>query len=50
MMGRPQQTALSIMIEWHGLADTVETLASETKIFSKLFFPHDSHSCRVQKS
>ena len=37
MMGRPQQKALSIMIEWHGLADTVETLASETKdIFQNL--------------
>ena len=37
MMGRPQQKALSIMIEWHGLADTVETLASETKnIFQTL--------------
>ena len=37
MMGRPQQKALSIMIKWHGLADTVETLASETKdIFQTL--------------
>ena len=25
MMGRPQHMALSIMIEWHGLDDTVET-------------------------
>ena len=31
MMGRPQHNALSIMIEWHGLDDTVETLADETK-------------------
>jgi len=30
MMGRPQQVSLSIMIEWHGLADTIETLAAET--------------------
>lgn len=30
MMGRPQQVSLAIMIEWHGLDDTVETLAAET--------------------
>ena len=36
-MGRPQHKALSIMIEWHGLDDTVETLADETKtIFQTL--------------
>lgn len=31
MMGRPQQVSLAIMIEWHGLDDTVEALAAETK-------------------
>ncbi len=31
MMGRPQQVSLRVMIEWHGLADTVEQLAAETK-------------------
>jgi len=37
MMGRPQQVSLQIMIDWHGLADTVETLARETgEIFSGL--------------
>jgi HAD superfamily hydrolase (TIGR01509 family) len=37
MMGRPQQVSLRIMIEWHGLADTVETLACEThEIFQSL--------------
>ena len=37
MMGRPQQVSLKIMIEWHGLADTVETLAAETgEIFVSL--------------
>ena len=37
MMGRPQQVALGVMIEWHGLDDTVETLAAETKqIFQSL--------------
>lgn len=37
MMGRPQEVSLSIMIRWHGLSDTVETLASETRqIFSSL--------------
>jgi len=37
MMGRPQPIALSIMIEWHGLSDTVETLAAETKqVFQSL--------------
>jgi HAD superfamily hydrolase (TIGR01509 family) len=37
MMGRPQPIALSIMIEWHGLNDTVETLAAETKeVFQSL--------------
>ena len=37
MMGRPQQVSLSIMIEWHGLADTIETLAAEThEIFQSL--------------
>jgi HAD superfamily hydrolase (TIGR01509 family) len=37
MMGRPQQVSLKIMIEWHGLADTVETLATETgEIFVSL--------------
>jgi len=37
MMGRPQQVSLAIMIEWHGLADTAETLAAEThEIFQSL--------------
>ena len=37
MMGRPPAVSLSIMIEWHGLADTVETLAAETgAIFASL--------------
>lgn len=31
MMGRPQQVSLRIMIEWHGLSDTVERLATETR-------------------
>lgn len=31
MMGRPQQVSLAIMIDWHGLDDTVETLATETR-------------------
>lgn len=31
MMGRPQQVSLRIMIDWHGLDDTVEGLAAETK-------------------
>lgn len=30
MMGRPPAVSLAIMIEWHGLADTVESLAAET--------------------
>jgi len=30
MMGRPQPVSLRIMIDWHGLADTVEGLAAET--------------------
>jgi len=37
MMGRPQQVSLRIMIDWHGLADTIETLAAEThEIFRSL--------------
>lgn len=37
MMGRPQQVSLKIMIEWHGLADTIEMLATETgEIFVSL--------------
>lgn len=37
MMGRPQRISLQIMIDWHGLADTIETLAGETgEIFSSL--------------
>ncbi|GDX95305.1 phosphatase [Planctomycetia bacterium] len=37
MMGRPQQVSLRIMIDWHGLADTIETLAAETReIFAGL--------------
>jgi len=37
MMGRPQQVSLRIMIEWHGLEDSVERLAAETKeIFTAL--------------
>ena len=37
MMGRPQHNALSIMIKWHGLDVTIETLADETKeIFQTL--------------
>ena len=31
MMGRPQQIALQVMIDWHHLNTTVETLAAETK-------------------
>jgi HAD superfamily hydrolase (TIGR01509 family) len=37
MMGRPQQVSLQTMIDWHGLADTIETLAAETReIFADL--------------
>lgn len=37
MMGRPPAVSLAIMIEWHGLADSVETLAAETRgIFAGL--------------
>jgi HAD superfamily hydrolase (TIGR01509 family) len=37
MMGRPQRISLQIMIDWHGLTDTIETLAHETReIFSGL--------------
>ena len=37
MMGRPPAVSLAIMIEWHGLTDTVEALAAETsQIFSGL--------------
>ena len=35
MMGRPQQVSLQIMIEWHGLTDTIEALARET---GEIFF------------
>ena len=31
MMGRPQQVSLGIMIDWHGLSDSVERLAEETR-------------------
>ncbi|MFZ4732863.1 MAG: HAD family hydrolase [Pirellulales bacterium] len=31
MMGRPQTVALATMIRWHGLSDSVETLARETR-------------------
>jgi len=37
MMGRPQRVSLQIMIDWHGLTDTIETLACETgEIFADL--------------
>ena len=37
MMGRPQRVALQIMIDWHGLDETIETLAAETsEIFTGL--------------
>lgn len=37
MMGRPQAVSLQIMIDWHGLDDTIETLATETReIFTGL--------------
>ena len=37
MMGRPQAVALGVMIEWHGLRDTVADLAAETtEIFRSL--------------
>jgi HAD superfamily hydrolase (TIGR01509 family) len=37
MMGRPPAVSLAVMIEWHGLTDTVETLAAETgEIFAGL--------------
>ena len=37
MMGRPQQVSLQIMIDWHGLSDTIEALAKEThEIFAGL--------------
>jgi len=31
MMGRPNHVALGMMIEWHGLSDTVQQLAAETE-------------------
>ena len=31
MMGRQQRVALQIMIDWHQLTDTIETLSSETE-------------------
>jgi len=37
MMGRPQSVSLAIMIEWHGLDDTIPGLARETgEIFRSL--------------
>jgi len=37
MMGRPQSVSLAIMIEWHGLDDTIPELARETgEIFRSL--------------
>jgi len=37
MMGRPQAVSLAIMIEWHGLDDTIPALARETgEIFTSL--------------
>lgn len=37
MMGRPQAVSLQIMIDWHGLDDTIENLAAETsEIFATL--------------
>jgi HAD superfamily hydrolase (TIGR01509 family) len=37
MMGRPADVALRLMIDWHGLADTVDELAAETdEIFASL--------------
>ena len=37
MMGRPQRVALGVMIEWHGLEDTIDELAVETRqIFESL--------------
>ncbi len=37
MMGRPSRIALQIMIDWHGLADSVEQLQDETtEIFKDL--------------
>ena len=37
MMGRPNHVAFRIMIEWHGLSDTVEQLATETdEIFATI--------------
>jgi HAD superfamily hydrolase (TIGR01509 family) len=37
MMGRPQSVSLAIMIEWHGLDDTIPALARETgEIFTSL--------------
>lgn len=37
MMGRPNRVSLQIMIDWHGLNDTVETLQQDTdEIFAEL--------------
>lgn len=37
MMGRPGRVSLQMMIDWHGLDDTVERLASETdEIFPEI--------------
>lgn len=37
MMGRPGAVALQIMIDWHGLSDTVEQLALETEeVFAEI--------------
>jgi HAD superfamily hydrolase (TIGR01509 family) len=41
MMGRPGSVALRIMIDWHGLDDTVEKLAAETfEIFPPILDAH----------
>ena len=45
MMGRPQDKALSIMIDWHGLDDTVENLADETKTIFQTVCSRCTFSC-----
>src|SRR5262245_61192798 len=37
IMGRPQQVALQMMIDWHGLDTTVDILAQETQqVFAEI--------------
>ena len=46
MMGRRTHVALQMMIDWHSLGDSVETLTAKARRFSRAFWTRNWPKCR----